>query len=460
MNRGVAFPIPDVAFDRRVLQPETARWQLLFTFTPSAYTGLRQSPLHQTTTQLARIQEKYTMNNAFRGLTLTFCLALTSAGLIFAQSASTEVAPAVTAAPVANVYVGTTKGVYLYEASTTGKLTLVSGSPFKAPAGLLIGVTGNYLITLGTHIVHSYQLSSTGAIEKQIASINTLDHYVGSNCDGYNEGTVGLSSLNHQGRNVYVVFPLIPGTSCFASIQTYNITRSGDLTFNGAIATGDDAGAGLFQAPAIIANDTFAYASSDFENTGVSFSGFIIGSNGEMQNWSFNMTEPVAPSGAGYAPLYVTADPTNHLAAMLSNSTFLPSDSVTFQLASYTVDGQGNLSTTSTAANMPSTKDVMRNDITTPILNMSPSGKLLAVGGLYGLQVFHFNGANPVTPYSAVLTTDRINRIHWDNNNHLFALSTKKLYVFTVTPTAITQVAGSPFTIPTGTPNALIVVPK
>jgi hypothetical protein len=400
------------------------------------------------------------MNHAVRGLTLTLCLASLSARLTFAQSISTEVVPAVTAAPVAGVYVGTTKGIYLYDASTTGKLTLISSKPDATPAGLLIGVTGKYLITLGTHIIHSYQLSSTGVIGKQLSSINTQDYYVGSNCDGYNEGTIGLASLNHAGRNVYVVFPLIPGSSCPASIQTYNISKSGDLTFNGAIATGDNAGAGLFQAPTIIANDTFAYAASDFENTGETFSGFILGSNGEMQNWSFNMSEPVAPSGAGYTPLYVTADPTNHLAAMLSNSTFFPSDSVTFQLASYTVDGQGNLSTTSTAENMPSTNDVMGNDITTPILNMSPSGKLLAVGGLYGLQVFHFNGANPVTPYSGVLTTDRINRIHWDNNNHLFALSTKKLYVFTVTPTAITKVAGSPFTIPTGTPNALIVVPK
>jgi len=53
---------------------------------------------------------------------------------------------------------------------------------------------------------------------------------------------------------------------------------------------------------------------------------------------------------------------------------------------------------------------------------MSPSGKLLAVGG-YGLKVFHFNGAAPITPYSNVLTTAAITELHWDNNNHLYALS-------------------------------------
>ena len=93
---------------------------------------------------------------------------------------------------------------------------------------------------------------------------------------------------------------------------------------------------------------------------------------------------------------------------------------------------------------------------------MSPSGKLLAVSGGGGVQVFHFNGAAPITSYSLLLTTDPISFIHWDDNNHLYALSSvsKKLYVFTVTSTLIAEVAGSPFAVPNGTPNALVVVPK
>jgi len=98
-------------------------------------------------------------------------------------------------------------------------------------------------------------------------------------------------------------------------------------------------------------------------------------------------------------------------------------------------------------------------------LNMSPSGKLLAVAGTTGVQVFHFNGANPITHYSAVLTSSEIDEIHWDNSNHLYALSNAngKLYVFTITPTSIKPVSGSPFTVGSstmGTPNSLIVVSK
>jgi hypothetical protein len=54
-----------------------------------------------------------------------------------------------------------------------------------------------------------------------------------------------------------------------------------------------------------------------------------------------------------------------------------------------------------------------------------------------------------LTKYSSVLTTVPIDYIHWDNSNHVFALSasTGKLYVWTATPTTITPVSGSPFTI-------------
>jgi hypothetical protein len=44
-------------------------------------------------------------------------------------------------------------------------------------------------------------------------------------------------------------------------------------------------------------------------------------------------------------------------------------------------------------------------------------------------------------------------QLYWDNDNHLFALFANKLYVFTVTPTSITEAPGSPHTI-AGFPGA------
>jgi hypothetical protein len=94
---------------------------------------------------------------------------------------------------------------------------------------------------------------------------------------------------------------------------------------------------------------------------------------------------------------------------------------------------------------------------------MSPSGKLLAVAGSTGLQIFHFNGASPVTPYKTLLTSGYFDGVYWDNSNHLYAIEWNsygkgKLYAYTITPTSVTEAPGSPYAIPN--PEYLIVQPK
>ena len=110
-------------------------------------------------------------------------------------------------------------------------------------------------------------------------------------------------------------------------------------------------------------------------------------------------------------------------------------------------------------------------DVYPTSLSISPVGNLLAVASKYGsgswfnwntssgIELFHFNGANLITHYSAVFNTATIDGIAWDKSNHLFAISkaNKKLYVYTVTPTTIVQAPGSPYTI--SSPSTLFVKP-
>ena len=83
---------------------------------------------------------------------------------------------------------------------------------------------------------------------------------------------------------------------------------------------------------------------------------------------------------------------------------------------------------------------------------MAPSGKLLVVAGSSGPQVFHFNGASPITKYTAPLTTQAVKQMFWDNANHLYAIggttNAWKLWVWTVTPTSWSAAPGSPYSIP------------
>jgi hypothetical protein len=46
---------------------------------------------------------------------------------------------------------------------------------------------------------------------------------------------------------------------------------------------------------------------------------------------------------------------------------------------------------------------------------MSPSGKLLAVSGTAGFEVFHFNGSKPITHYTGLLTNNQVDQLYWDN---------------------------------------------
>jgi hypothetical protein len=93
-------------------------------------------------------------------------------------------------------------------------------------------------------------------------------------------------------------------------------------------------------------------------------------------------------------------------------------------------------------------------------IKMSPSGKLLAVAGTAGLQVFHFRGSNPIAHYTGLLTKDAIDQLSWDNHSHLYAISrsTGKLFVFTITPTTFRQAPGSPY--PITNPQNAAVLPR
>lgn len=392
---------------------------------------------------------------------ITLCLSLTIPTLT--QTPDIPEATSL-AAPVAYIYVGTTSGVVLFDAASNGKLTKVAGSPFQT-SGLAVGSNGKYFLSLGTNQIRSYPIASNGSIGKQVANINT-QLFDGAECSDAGTGGGNFlppAVLDHTGKNLYVYFFTEfnsggPSGGC-ASIQTYNISTSGAFAFNGSALFGNNAGNGLFQIPSMTGNDAFSYASGYFGTAGDPGDNLVYGfkrvSSGELVDWDLNIKYPAAPNGASFLPGLFTADPTNHL-AMATSAFYGNGGDWIFgptQLASFTADAKGNLTSTNTSANMPTPK------VNPSSMNMSPSGKLLAVAGS-GLQVFHFNGAAPITPYSSILTTALIDRIRWDNSNHLYALSesTNKLYVYTVTPTSITQVAGSPYTV--NNPNALIVVPK
>jgi hypothetical protein len=375
----------------------------------------------------------------FSSKPFAFCL-----GVVFPLIAGVE-CRASAATPVAYIYVQTANGVVGYSASSTGALTSIAGSPFKT-SGLMAGSTGYAFFSVGTSYIHSYSLASNGAIGGQLSQIDAQS-YSGGNCGPAPDGSG--ATLDHTGKFLYNVLTNNDYNTGCVAFQTYSIGSGGVLTFHGDTQTGASETNG---APHVLVNEKFAYSNQD---TGHSFGlmGFVRETNGDLNLINFTETDTVNP-GNYYTVGSIAPDPTNHLAAAVYNG-----DSEPPSLASYTADSSGNLTSTNTNAQLP----ILAYD---PVLSMSPSGTLLAAGGSPmnsgiqpSLQIFHFNGANPITLDKTLLSNVGINGISWDGSNHLYAISfyTNRLYVFTVTATAIEQAPGSPYTI--SAPNSLFVKP-
>lgn len=401
------------------------------------------------------------------GIFLAF-VTLLSAGPAFTEIPTPDASPdSSSSAPVAYVYVQTHQGVDVFDSSSSGKLTLVKGSPF-ATTGQMGGVTGSHLISMGTDDVHVYSVGSTGAVGEQQGEVDT-QKYGGAQCGN----TTGLSTfLDHTGKYYYLQLSGIfnGGSVACVAWQSYELKSNGSLDYLGSLEYNGDAGhdATPSSLPTVSSNDKFAYGIFD-QFSGFSYTSFATlkrASSGDLEvTPNFKETDPQAdqnvPNGPwAFFPVAVQADPSSHLAVLLQNQSFAGCCGYygPVQLASYSINSStGNISSTNKYENMPTPS------IPVGEMEMSTSGKLLAVAGT-GLQIFHFNGASPITKFdSALLPGVGINQLAWDKNNHLYALSyaTNKLYVYTVTTTSINEVAGSPFTVNNAYGiSGLIVVPK
>ncbi|WP_109487041.1 hypothetical protein [Occallatibacter savannae] len=344
-----------------------------------------------------------------------------------------------TQAQSAYIYVQSTASngpVYGYSASSSGQLTAISGSPFK-PGTAIIGSNKSQFFTLGKTTLHAYAVGSNGAIGAQVSQI-PLFNYAGGFC-GY--GTSGLNGgvLDHSGQYVYVLLWNGGDGTCTA-YQTYKANSGGTLTFVGDTEVSVGSGAGT-TSPSILGTDTFAYA-DEFSGHNNSTIGFMRESSGTLQTLSnLGQNFPTLDGGAGqYTARHPDASPTGNYVVLQ----LYPNDSNPPQLGSYTVDSNGNLSTTNTSSNMPTSA------LSGPFSTFSKDGKMFAlyanagdgVGGAgNGIEIYNFNGASPLTLFKKILTGTPIDDAAWDSSNHLYAISRSlnKIYVFTVTSTSVTQ---------------------
>ena len=396
--------------------------------------------------------------------------AVVSTGCALAQAPEAESVASVTAttttASVAHVYVGSGSHILAYSAATNGKLTAVPGSPFNYSLSLM-GANGHYLFGFepSSVIIESFSMAANGALKKA-ATLNTEKYNADSTCPLTYYNGQGLR-IDHSGEDLYNA--AIPAEfPCRTWYQSFRIDNAnGELTFLG------NSGDVFLGGPSIniLGNNRFVYSpdcAAAFGNgPSPQVTVFQRVSSGEIVTANAGVAIPAAPPNGPdsgyYCPLTMATDPTNHAAMTLQavdsedDATYGP-----VVIATYTADANGNLKTTSTYKNMAvSAPGGGPTGAPGGSMRMSPSGKLLAVGG-NGLEIFHFNGGNPVTKYKTLLPGFIVSQILWDNSNHMYAIGTTstgagKLYVYTVTPTSVTEAPGSPYSITS--PGNIVVQP-
>jgi len=202
--------------------------------------------------------------------------------------------------PVAYVYVQTSNGTVLYDASSSGKLTLVAGSPFNT-SGDLIGSNGTYLITFGIHDLHTYKVAANGALGPQTSQFDTQS-YAGGQC-----GTTSGAVLDHSGQDVYVSLKGAPagdGNDLCDALQTSSLSSSsGMFTFKGDLLVDDDSKtSGSDTLPVLFGNNKFAYSLEGIaDGCEHNFNIFARESSGALEFAAGqNVTLPVGTSGGYY----------------------------------------------------------------------------------------------------------------------------------------------------------------
>ena len=358
-----------------------------------------------------------------------------------------------------------------YAADGSGQLAPLSGSPFNQSVAS-VTASGGYLVasTPSQPDINSYKIGSNGTLTLA-SQLNYAQQMGFQSSNDTTCSSAGGFIFDRSGQSMYAAVGNYDCSNNNAIASFAFNSSNGSLSYLGNVNIGYESSAAI----SVLGNNNYAYSALFDACMYGGISSFARESNGLLNDSPATITPefgPSAPSGATssgvsqpiYRPGFTAADTTNHV-AMAEYPCFAVGgvDDTQVQLATYTADENGNLSTADTSATMPTTT------INPQRLEMSPSGTLLAVGGTGGLQVFHFNGANPITSFTGVLTTDTISQILWDNSNHLYALSqfqggpgsdfgSGKLHVFTITDTGASEAPGSPYTI--AEPMSLAVQPE
>jgi len=386
----------------------------------------------------------------FAGLIATV---LTVAALVQASAAQIPIVNS----PVAYVYVSTPTYAAGYSVAPNGRLTPVPGSPYTNIALSHMSVAKSFLLGSGhdQENLHSYRIHADGSLTR----VNTY------NVRGYDDcAKMGPTQVDRTGSTLYLSQFQCPIQMAgdyfnFYNFQAWKIDSDGTLQFLGNTPMNEELMNTNQVSPLyFLGNNKYGLQIGCIpyfdEGLFASYQRESGGALDESLAYEESVQQPAAPSDEGYCGNFLATDDANHAAVELAISTSTEGYGANLgALASYTADSNGNLTTLDTSETVAQV-----NVGLVAAMSISPAGDLLAVGGYHGFQIFHFNGALPITHYSSVLQAgNHFEEFGWDKSNHLFAVSTDGLRVYNITPLGYSEAPGSP--VPISDATSVIVAP-
>lgn len=349
--------------------------------------------------------------------------------------------------------VGEPYQVNAFSAAPDGYLTAIPESPMTLPGRPYIG-TGSLVFGDDGYKIYSFRLNSDGCLNVESSLV------AGQEDNGLPFIGPGALFLDSQNENLYSFDYDPPGDDSYFSSYDFNASN-GQLTpvnqtpssmaYNGGVLAFDS-------------NDHFAITADGSIRGGVLISEFQRSGNGALNPFG-SVPFPTAPSGEFYDVAGAAADGAGHfIIAVQQHPTgqgLYTLANGPWQLAVYTIDEAGNLTTTSTWQNMV-TPDFPENAQSIG-LSFSPDSRYFAITSFMNFEVYSWDSSSgTLTPITTINNTEGscqsppaatdgctgsgFGSMAWDSNDHLYITLGRQLLVYSVADSGITPAPGSPYT--------------
>ncbi len=325
----------------------------------------------------------------------------------------------------AYAYVGTvnrsTAGIYGFSMAPDGTATPVFGSPAAGPSSYVL-TNSAFVFASDSGNIASYARANDGSLRQSSVTYAVLSN-------GSEPWAIQAMSLDHTGQTLYAVEN---AGSDDVYYFFFSIGANGKITNIGRLGPGVDYASPLVFSP----DNQYAYGYGCF-HAGWDVTGFHRNSDGTLTRLDSRATNPAIPTYADttqfYCPLSEAISQNGYLAVA---DTELGTN--TSGLGSYKINADGSLSfvQNSTLATQLSSIHGM---------NFDPSGRYLALAGDGAIQMYQLMAQGTFAPIGGVQQPGPTYlRVQWDADNHLYAISSEGLHVFTNSQGVLTPASGSP----------------